>query len=274
MAIDIKKLREEIKNSSTSKNKIIFFKEGTVRRLRFLDDFPDGYEIPWHSRWEGRIDCPCQEIYGRECEYCNDESIGIKMKYAWSVYDCEEKEVKILLVFGNRCSPAQVLAEAYEKYGTLKDREYEVKQLGSGTSKTFSIFPGEKRKMKSNIKPLSEKAILKYIDKAFPAGDGYNEDEEVEKEYKKTERERDKRISVKGKMNEPEEWEDEEDETNYEDMKPFDLYKECVKREIDCAKKKSKQYYIDLLEQYDDEKENDNWEDEPDEWEDDELPFN
>lgn len=278
MAINIKRMKEEIKNSSASKSKILFFKEGTRYRIRFLDDFEEGYEIPWHSQWESRLDCPCQEIYGRECPYCDDESISLRTRYAWSVYDCESKEIKILLIYGNRCSPAQVLAEAYEKYGTLKDREYEIKQLGSGTSKTFSLFPGDKHSLKAGKKPLSEKAILKYIDKAYPA-EGTDEEEEEEKPRRKTKS--DGKGKFRKNMNPPDDWEEEEEEKpDYDSMKPIELYRLCVERDIDCEKKKSKQYYIDLLEQYDDENDDD-WEeeeeesdwDEPEEDEDEELPF-
>lgn len=76
-------------------------------------------------------------------------------------------------------------------------------------------------------------------------------------------------------MNEPEEdedeWEDEEEQENdYESMKPQELYKLCKERDIKCKPKKTKEYYIDLLEEYDEEEnDSDDWdEDEEDEWED------
>ena len=54
-------------------------------------------------------------------------------------------------------------------------------------------------------------------------------------------------------------------------MKPQELYKLCKERDIDCKPKKSKEYYIDLLEEADEEDSNDDWsDDEEDEWEEDE----
>ena len=56
-----------------------------------------------------------------------------------------------------------------------------------------------------------------------------------------------------------------------ESMKPQELYKLCKERDIDCKPKKSKEYYIDLLEEADEEDGNDDWsEDEEDDWEEDE----
>ena len=51
-------------------------------------------------------------------------------------------------------------------------------------------------------------------------------------------------------------------------MKPQELYKLCKERDIDCKPKKSKEYYIDLLEEADEENDSDDWdEEEEDDWE-------
>ena len=31
-------------------------------------------EIPWHDSYEQGINVPCQELFGRDCDYCNDDS--------------------------------------------------------------------------------------------------------------------------------------------------------------------------------------------------------
>ena len=68
---------------------------------------------------------------------------------------------------------------------------------------------------------------------------------------------------------EEDEWEEEEETTDYESMKPQELFKLCKERDIDCKPKKSKEYYIDLLEEADEEEsESDEWdEEENDDWE-------
>ena len=68
--------------------------------------------------------------------------------------------------------------------------------------------------------------------------------------------------------NDSDDWDEEEEEANdYESMKPQELYKLCKERDIDCKPKKSKEYYIDLLEEADEENDSDDWDEEEDEWE-------
>uniref|UniRef100_A0AAU8B0Z5 Bacteriophage T4 Gp32 single-stranded DNA-binding domain-containing protein n=1 Tax=Dulem virus 36 TaxID=3145754 RepID=A0AAU8B0Z5_9CAUD len=247
--ITLDAIKREINNSGANRGKLLYFKEGTKVRVRFLTDMEDGLQLLFHNNYKENINVPCQEVFNRECPYCEDDSEGMKHKnmYAWSVYDYESKEVKILLSAVNHCTPIPALAGFYETYGTLTDRDYEIKQMGKGTSKTFSVIPLDVRKMRdTKVKPLSESAMLKLIDKAFPV-DNYemdSKDEEVD--------------DLKGKMNEPEdEW---EEENEYESMKPIELYKLCKERGIKVKAKMSKKYYIDFLEEYDEN--NDELEDE------------
>ena len=76
------------------------------------------------------------------------------------------------------------------------------------------------------------------------------------------------KTKAKIKVEETDDWDEEEDETNdYESMKPQELYKLCKERDIECKPKKSKEYYIDLLEEADEENDSDDWDEEEDDWE-------
>ena len=235
--IKLSDIKSEISKSGTSKGKFMFFKEDSKARVRFLTDMEDGLEIKFHDSFALGVNVPCQEEFGRICEYCEDENLRTRKMYLWSVYDYESKEVKLLMAAVNNCSPVPALASLYETYGTLLDRDYEIKRIGKGQNTTYSVIPLDKAKFRNNkVKPLSDSAILKYIDKAYPSDN--NEDF------------------------------DEEDETNdYESMKPQELYKLCKERDIDCKPKKSKEYYIDLLEEADEENDSDDWDEEEDDWE-------
>lgn len=261
MAIKLSNLKKEIKNSGTSKGKFLFFKEGTEKRIRFLTDLEEGMEIPFHDSFKRGINIPCQEIFGRNCEYCEDDDLRTRNMYAWSVYDYEDKEVKILFFAVNNCSPVPTLAAMYETYGTLVDRDYKIKQVGEKQNKTFNVVPLEERKFRGKVKPLSESAILKYIDKAYPSDD--IDEDDYEEDYKKK-----KKTKTKEKTKIEEEWEEDEDEEeqeiDYEEMTAKELYKLCHERGIDCQPRKKKEYYIDLLED-EDEQELDDWEDEDEE---------
>lgn len=274
MGISLANIKSEISKAGTNKGKFLFFKEGTKVRVRFLNDFEDGVEVRFHDSFALGINVPCQEVFGRECEYCENDDLRTRNMYFWSVYDYEAKEVKILMAAVNNCSPIPALASLYESYGTLTDRDLEIKQIGSQQNKTFTVLPLEKRAFRGkNIKPMSEQAILKAIDKAYPADNNEDFEDEKPKRNKKQGNKTNKgKNNLKGKMNEPEEeedaeddWEEEEEESeDYESMTPKELYKLCKDKGVDCKPKKSKEYYIDLLEAED---EDDGWdEEEEDDW--------
>lgn len=271
MAINLNDIKREISKSGASKGKILYFKEGTKIRVRFLTDFEDGVSIPFHDSFQLGINVPCQELFGRDCEYCENEDLRTRNQYAWSVYDYDAKEVKILMQPVNQCSPVSALAALYESYGTLLDRDYEIKQIGNGQGKTFSVIPLEKMRFRNTkVKALAEKVILKYIDKAYPADNNELDDEE-EDEAPKTRKQQ--KAKKRPPMNEPEpeegnedDWDDEEgedEEQDYESMSPQELYKLCKERGISCKPKKTKEYYIDMLEEQDEEQEDeDDWDEE------------
>lgn len=189
------------------------------------------------------------------------ENIKTRKLYAWSVYDYESKEVKLLMFAANNCSPVPTLAVLYENNGTLLDRDYTIIQSGKATNKSFTVVGENPLKFRIKVKPMSDSAIMKAIDKAYPSDNNEDFEEEGNKSKKK-------KTKLKPKK-ESEEVDDEwEEETNdYESMKPQELYKLCKERDIDCKQRKSKEYYIDLLEEADEENETDEWDEEEDEWE-------
>lgn len=263
--ITLSAIKSEITKSGSSKGKFMFFKEGTKARIRFLIDFEDGLEVKFHNSYEHGINVPCQEQFGRECPYCDDKSIKTRKLYVWSVYDYESKEVKLLMFAANNCSPVPSLATLYEAKGTLLDRDYTIIQSGSATNKSFTVLPEEKLKFRIKVKPMSDSAIMKTIDKAYPSDN--NEDFEEEDEVPKKKKTNAKPKSKKEPEPEEDEWEEEEEVADYESMKPQELYKLCKERDITCEQRKSKEYYIDLLEEADEENETDEWDEEEDEWE-------
>lgn len=273
--ISLNAIKNEIKKSGTSKGKFLFFKEDSKVRVRFLTDMEDGLEVPFHDSFQLGVNVPCQETFGRDCEYCENEDLRTRNMYIWSVYDYESKEVKLLMAAVNNCSPVPALASLYESYGTLTDRDYEIKRIGKGQNTTYSVIPLEKMKFRNTkVKPMSEQAMLKCIDKAYPADNSEDleeEDETPKRNKKKGAKSNNK--PIKGKMNEPEDdnddWDDEEEGQDYESMTAKELFQLCKDRDIECKPKKTKEYYIDLLEEADEE-DSDDWDDEDsdDDWED------
>lgn len=252
----LNELKTTIKNSGSNKSKILYIRDGDKKRIRFLEDLEEGHEIIFHDSFENNINVPCQEIYGRDCPYCGSDEVRTRKLFAWSIWDYEANEVKILLYAVNNYTPIPQLVNFYEAYGTLVDRDYMLSVTGKQQNKTFGVVPMDVVKFRNTkAKPLSEKALLKTIDKAFPcdeAADG-NEDERDYK-YSKTKARKQDIVDES-----EEDWENED--VDYEDMTSKELYKLCKERDISCKPYKSGSYYIKLLKEADEDGEDD-WQDE------------
>lgn len=273
----IDKIKADVKKGGQNKRKFTYFKEGQKQRIRFLQDMDEGMEIPFHDSYELGINVPCQELFDRECPYCDDESLRTRNQYVWSVYNYEAKEVQLFMYAVNNCTPIPALMAMYENYGTLTDRDYVISVTGKAQNKTYSVVPMDKVKFRNTkAKPYSNKAVLQMIDKAYPCEE--TEDEEDEDEAPKRKKKKTAKKPVKKVVEEPEEendydgeeeWDEEESENDYSSMTPLKLYKLCKEREIEAEKKKPAKYYINLLEEYDNAQEE--WgeedEDSEDEWE-------
>lgn len=260
------KIKTDIKKSGSNKGKIIYIRDGDKKRIRFLEDLNDGHIIKFHDSFERNINVPCQETFGRDCPYCDDEGLRTRENYAWSVWDYDANEVKVLMYPVNNYTPIPALVNMYETYGTLLDRDYMLSVTGKQQNKTFGVVPMDKAKFRnSKAQPLSEKKLFAMLDKAFPCEES-EDSEEDERNYKHSKTKGRKQDVVDSSE---EDWEDEENENVYEEMSPKELYKLCKGREIECMPKKSAKYYINLLEEYD--KAEDDWGeedgDEDDDWE-------
>lgn len=274
----IDKIKADVKKGGQNKRKFTYFKEGQKQRIRFLQDMDEGMEILFHDSYELGINVPCQELFDRECPYCDDENLRTRNQYVWSVYNYEAKEVQLFMYAVNNCTPIPALMAMYENYGTLTDRDYVISVTGKAQNKTYSVVPMDKVKFRNTkAKPYSNKAVLQMIDKAYPCEE--TEDEEDDEALKRKKKKATKK-PVKKVVEDPEEendydseeeWDEaEEIENDYSSMTPLKLYKLCEERKIEAEKKKPAKYYINLLEEYDNAQEE--WgeeedEDSEDEWE-------
>lgn len=270
------KIKNDAKKSGQNKSKFIYFREGQKQRIRFLQDMDEGMEIVFHDSFEQGINVPCQELFGRECKYCDDSDLRTRSQYCWSVWNYETSEVQLFMFAVNNCSPVPALVSMYEAYGTLLDRDYVISVSGKQQNKTFSVVPMDKVKFRNTkAKPYSKKAVLQFIDKAWPSDDEPDEDDEdytpKKKQSKSAKKTRDD-YEVEDDYDDDVDVddEDEDDDIDYESMSAKELFQLCKKRKIDAMPKKSQKYYIKLLEEYDeaqsdwgdDEDEDDEWEDE------------
>lgn len=273
----LSEIKKDAKKSGQNKGKFIYFREGQKQRIRFLQDMDDGLQITFHDSFEQSINVPCQEHFDRDCPYCDDDTVRTRSQYIWSVWNYETNEVQLFMFPVNNCSPLPALVAMYETYGTLTDRDYVISVTGKQQNKTFSVVPMDKVKFRNTkAKPYSESQVLKMLDKAFPCdAESDDEDEDYTPKSKKKKQQRPAKTSTKKDVDDDYEdddydedmtEEDEADEVDYESMNVKELYKLCKSRGIDAAPKKSQKYYINLLEEYDEQ--NEDWgDDEDEEWE-------
>lgn len=247
------KMKADIQNVGGNKGKFFYVKDGEKRRIRFLQEIPDGIEVKFHDSFQDNINVPCQELFGRKCRYCKDESLRTRNMYIWSVWDYEANEVKLLMYAANKFTPVPTLIAMYETYGTIMDRDYMIQVTGKQKDKVFTVLALDKEKFRNDkAKPMSESAILKTLDAAYPDGtaDKKGSSDDDEDDFDKI-------------MNEPEG----ESGDKYSSMDAKALYKLCKERDIEVQPKKPAAYYANLLREHD--RANDDWgeEEDEDEWE-------
>lgn len=276
----VDKIKADVKKSGQNKGKFIYFREGQKVRVRFLTDMDDGMEVTFHDSYEAGINVPCQDLFGRSCPYCDDESLRTRSQYIWSVYNYETKEVQLFMFPVNNCSPIPALMAMYENYGTITDRDYVISVTGKQQNKTFSVVPMDKVKFRNTkVKAYSEKAILKMLDKAFPCDEVEDDEDEDETPKKRGPKSTGKKSTRKPEPEDDdedddydsEEWEEEDDDdvVDYSEMSAKELYGLCKDRGIKVTPRKSAKYYINQLEEYDAAQEDWGEEDDDDEeWED------
>lgn len=280
MAGLVDSIKNDVKKAGTNKSKFIYFREGQKQRVRFLVDMDDGMEVKFHDSFERGINVPCQELFGRDCPYCEDDGVRTRSQYVWSVYNYETKEVQLFMFPVNNCSPIPALMAMYENYGTITDRDYVISVSGKQQNKTFSVVPMDKVRFRNDkAKPFADKAILKMLDKAYPC-DASSDDDDDEDDYKPAKKSKGGKKQSKAQ---DEDWGDDDKlppTEELEEMSAQKLYNLCRERDIDVATKKKVEYYVDKLEQWrldhedEDEEPDDDYDDDQD-WgdeEEDEAP--
>ena len=251
MAGLVDSIKNDVKRAVTNKSKFIYFREGQKQRVRFLVDMDDGMEIKFHDSYERSINVPCQELFGRDCPYCEDDGVRTRSQYVWSVWNYETNEVQLFMFPVNNCSPIPALMAMYDNYSTITDRDYVISVSGKQQNKTYSVVPMDKVRFRNEkAKPFSEKAILKMLDKAYPC-DAVSSDDDDEDEAPK--KRQSKSAVEKSSKKQDEDWGDDDklpSTEELEEMSAQKLYNLCRERDIDVAIKKKVEYYVDKLEQW------------------------
>ena len=202
----IKKMKDRIAKSGSSKKEILYFGKDSVKRVRFLQELDAGYTFQFHSNWEPAIYELCQDPEDHEdCKLCND-GVSLQDEFAWSVWSYDDQAVRILKFKASGLSPIPGLIEMYEEFGTIMDRDYKIKKVGSGMGGSFVVTPLDKERFKnSKAKPFTEKQMLELFKEAYKpkdTGSDDDEDDEDEEEVETSKKSKSSKDKGKGKKKE------------------------------------------------------------------------
>lgn len=255
-------IKSQAKKAGGAKKHLLFTKPGVKNRVRFLQELSEGLKFTLHNSYELGVNSLCREHLDEDCANCSDEDLKERINYGFWVWDYEAKEERFVCGMANQYSPIPQIAGFYEAYGTITDRDYEITQNGSNTSKSFTVIPLKESKFKNKkAQAWSEKKTLKMLAAAYPED---TDDEEDDKENKSSKRgKKGKGKSDKTGRRSKDEYQ--EEEYDYEEMSARELYSLCKERDIEVKPKKDEDYYIEKLEKWDsDHEEEDDTNDEED----------
>lgn len=185
------KIKQSIARSSQGRKGVFYVKDGEKKKIRFLQDFEEGRQIIWHSKWVGdkaELDTPCLRFWGKECPFCGADEVRTGEQYAWQVYDYQAKELRIFCYKANNYSPIPQLAEIAQTFNTLLNRDLQVSRMGTGSKTSYSVITLDPTRFRiTDVKALSEKKFLALLAAAFVTGDlddypDAEEDDEPEEE--------------------------------------------------------------------------------------------
>lgn len=172
----IDSIKSNAAKSGTNKEKILYIKSDSKVRVRFLQEFDEGFQFNFHDSFAAGVDSICQEELEKTCPLCGDETLRTRPKYAWSVYNYDTKKVEVMLFAVNNCTPVSGLLSMYENYGTIMDRDYVLSKSGKQQNTTYTVIPMDKERFRNaKAKPYTKSAILKILNKAFPLSEEYSE---------------------------------------------------------------------------------------------------
>lgn len=217
----LQQIKDRIANAGKSRKSMFFVKDGQKRRVRFLTDFEEGVRVTFHDKYQ-EVNTPCLKQYGKSCEFCGVEGLRTRDQFAWSVYDYEAKEVRVLMYAPNAFSPVVQLVEYYETEGTLLDHDFVIARRGSGTDTSYAVMGQPNKKFKIAAKPFGKKKLMQLIWDANGPGsledfDELDEEDEEEAPRKKRKKPVDDDDDFEEDEEEEELDDDDEDDSDEED---------------------------------------------------------
>lgn len=137
----IRKALTESSAGGSMPQEILLVPKDNAKRLRLLSEFDEAVSIIMHDKFQVLFPQPCLKYYGEPCPFHNVEGIRTVTWYAWTVYDYENEAKRIGLWKATLASPIEQLLDLFDANGTIKDRDVEMKKIGSGPKTRVKVKP-------------------------------------------------------------------------------------------------------------------------------------
>lgn len=181
------RMRQKIKESGSNQGNLFYLKTDQKTRVRFLSDLEDAITVLFHNRFVGKgddnnVQTPCLRHYKLPCPYDKMKGVRTREQFAFAVWDYEGKKIKVLFFAANENTPIPHLVNAFEGYGTLLDRDYNISRNGSDLNTSYSVLPLDKARfrLEGKVKPPTKRQIMEMLKQSYKIKD---EPEEEEEEY-------------------------------------------------------------------------------------------
>lgn len=231
----IKQMKENIAKSGSSKREILYFGKDSKKRIRFLQELDQGICLSFHNDWNAGIFELCKDQEDHEnCKLCED-GVGLQDNFIFSVWDYDSNSVRLMQFKASGVSPIPSFIEMYEEFGTIMDRDYNVKKVGQGQGASFVVTPLDKERFKNkNAKPFTRDQIIEIMEKAWVSKEDDDDDEDDEEEDTK----KSKKASKSSKKEKPKK---KKEPTLREKLEELDLDTlKLIARELGMSKKELK----------------------------------
>lgn len=271
MSSIIERMKKQVERTGSSRSKIFYIKSEEKKRVRFLAEMDEAYEVNWHNEpWKNdgsrAVDSPCRKHFGEDCPYCDREDFTHSVKYVLPVYNYESNALQLMAYkYTNQYSPYPQLLDSYDTFNTITDKDFVIKKTGKALDTNYSAIGMEKNPFQQEAKLKKEIAKIRDVDNML----------KILKEAHPLESETGEMVSaeveVKVSIDDVNITFAESEETKSKSDK--ELYQLCKAKGIDIKPRQEREKYIEALKQAEkkvEETEDDDWDDI---WNDEELDF-
>lgn len=201
-------IRDEIKKQSARGgsgprvNRMLWAKDGESYKVRFLHEIEDCSSVAFYNSFKEGVNVFGPENWDGEEENKRFlkamKSLKIKptTQHVFLVWNYEEECVQILLMKAVPSSFLMGIVDWEGQFGTICDKDYILKRMGTGPGTSYSVMPDMKsssgipKKALEAYKEFNHKNAMETLRLVHKIPDEYVSDEELEeREAKRAERE-------------------------------------------------------------------------------------